>query len=532
MRILAVEFGSWSLKAVELEAKFRRLDILEFHEKRIDWTDKDPAVAYKGAYEDLIKSLPVNPEKIVTSLPAAHVALRFLHMPLTQRKQVEKAYLFELEENVPFKLDDAIIEHFVSRTPDGSLVLAAIAPKRFISQYLTWLQNIGVEADWLTFDGMGLLNLYFSQVAREEKDFDDGPYLLLDIGHMKTTFAIVNEMQALAFRSIAWGGHQVNQTMSMVTGMALEEAERLKINQLDLSVDPETLSGENQDLHNGAVDTYLGFTTELAHNLAAFRNTYQLEPKEVRICGGTAQTKGIIPFLEKQLHLPVKPIHPLAGLSVKSETLNDQKLSIAESLGRGLSVARTGGLYFNFRQQEMAKQNSLSAIGSFIENRLVLKFMAILALFVGILFAHLFLAHYMAGKEANVAVEELRKVFGQTFPNVNSKLRTSLTKNPTDLKKFVDQKNKELEQKVKLVSATKIPSMGIVKQISDAFPPDVKVDVNQLQIEDRKFMIEGVLYSGEIGRITEQLKKSPLFNDVALDQQGQRFTFKGTIVGK
>ena len=35
MRILGIEFGAWSLKAVEMESRFGRVDILDFHEIRL-----------------------------------------------------------------------------------------------------------------------------------------------------------------------------------------------------------------------------------------------------------------------------------------------------------------------------------------------------------------------------------------------------------------------------------------------------------------------------------------------------------------
>src|SRR5688500_15751248 len=105
MRILGVEFGSWSLKAVEMESRFRRVDILDFHEVRLPLQTNDATETYRQAIAQLMARLPSHPEKIVTSLPPAQTALRFLSMPIKGRKEVEKSFRFELEDNVPFKLD-------------------------------------------------------------------------------------------------------------------------------------------------------------------------------------------------------------------------------------------------------------------------------------------------------------------------------------------------------------------------------------------------------------------------------------------
>ena len=105
MRILGIEFGTWSLKAVEMESRFRRLDVLDFHEIRLPLEILDPTATYRKAVAQLMTRLPSPPEKIVTSLPPAQTALRFLPIPLKQRKKVEKLFRFELEDTVPFKLE-------------------------------------------------------------------------------------------------------------------------------------------------------------------------------------------------------------------------------------------------------------------------------------------------------------------------------------------------------------------------------------------------------------------------------------------
>lgn len=165
MRTLGIEFGSWSLKAVEIETRFRRAEVLDFHEVRLPLEMTDPEQAYKEAVAKLMDRLPHHPEKIVTSLPMSQTGLRFFHLPIKQTKKVEQMYRFELEDNVPFKLDNAIVEHHITKTKDGSLVAAAIAPKVHIQTHLDWLAAVGVDPDWLTFEGMGVTNLYLRSLA-------------------------------------------------------------------------------------------------------------------------------------------------------------------------------------------------------------------------------------------------------------------------------------------------------------------------------------------------------------------------------
>ena len=74
--------------------------------------------------------------------------------------------------------------------------------------------------------------------------------------------------------------------------------------------------------------------------------------------------------------------------------------------------------------------------------------------------------------------------------------------------------------------------LALLRNISESFPPDVQVDVNIVRLSDRSLWVEGVLYNGDLKKVEEALKKQVTFNNVTLDLQGQRFTFKGEILGK
>src|SRR5690606_12144931 len=107
--------------------------------------------------------------------------------------KVEKTFHFELEDSIPFKWDDSIVEHHVYKTKEGSLVVAGLALKRHIQAHLDWLQSIGADPDWLTFEGMGLINLFLSNLDQNATSRPAGPVMLLDIGHNKTGVAIFDE---------------------------------------------------------------------------------------------------------------------------------------------------------------------------------------------------------------------------------------------------------------------------------------------------------------------------------------------------
>ncbi len=532
MRILGIEFGTWSLKAVEMESRFRRLDVLDFHEIRLPLEILDPTETYRRAVTQLMARLPSHPEKIVTSLPPAQTALRFLPIPLKQRKKVEKTFRFELEDTVPFKLENAIVEHYVMPKKDGSVVFAAIAPEKHVQSHVEWLRSIGVDPDWLTFEGMGLINLYLTSLADSKVPPPSEPLLLLDIGHHKTNLSIFEENRLELFRSISWGGAAVTQSLSATLGLALEEAERYKMNDLKMDMEAEGGSADSQELVAAATHAFGPFLADINHSLVAFRTLYQKRIQSVLITGGTSKIWGIESFLNRRLDVPVESFHAFEKLNLKAELRTADEARFGEPLGRAMVFARKAPLLFNFRAQAAAKGNSLGEVRNLFANPNALLLCTFVGILVGLLSLHSCVASRIADNEVKRAQGELQKEFGETFRSVPTGLRKTLVTDPDALKKYIDQKTNELEQKLKVFAKERVPMMTLVRAISESFPPDVKVDVNTLSLDDRTFVMEGVLYEGDLNKVTDLIQKVPSLTKVNLTRDGQRFTFRGEVVGR
>jgi type IV pilus assembly protein PilM len=533
MRILGIEFGTWSVKAVEMESRFRRLDILDFHEVRLPLQMLDPVAEYRQALEQLIARLPSHADKIATSIPPSQTALRFLQVPIKQRKTVEKMYRFELEDNIPFKLDDSLIEHHVYRLKEGSLVFAAVAPKKHLQAHLEWLKTIGVDPDWLTFDGMGLINLYFASLQENPDEMPADPVLLLDMGHTKTNMAIIHQDRLEQFRSISWGGASITQSIALGLGVSPEEAEQCKMNDLRLDVEFDDATPELQEMVVSASQAFTPFIADVTHSIVAYRTKFSKEIKTIKITGGTSKIWGIESLLTNSLHLPIEKFLPFAGVSIKEQQKESaDEARFGESLGRALVFARKSQLLFNFRKQDLAKETQLNEVGSVLKDPNILRLMKYAGILLGVLFIHVFIAQQLADSESKAATEDLRKTFQETFKSVPPKLRNGLTANPNDLKKFIGQKNKEMEQKLKMLAKVRVPMMSLLLSISNAFPPDVRVDVNTLQLDDRSFNLDGVLYKGDLTKVTETMKAIKSLSNVTLTKNGQRFTYHGDVVGR
>ena len=134
------------LRKMELMGSFRRtfatdaelVDILK--ERAADWA---------GA-------------RIISSIPGHHFSQRIAHFPFVDRKRIEKALPFEIEDSVPFPLDDVEIDHLVlDKAEKGSekketSVLGILLPKAVLRQHLDLLASAGIDPQVIIPSYIGL----------------------------------------------------------------------------------------------------------------------------------------------------------------------------------------------------------------------------------------------------------------------------------------------------------------------------------------------------------------------------------------
>jgi len=101
--------------------------------------------------------------KIVASIPGERFSQRLLHFPFSDRKRLEKALPFELEDSVPYDLDDVVIDHLVvgDIAKDGKAkgetpVLGIMLPKKVLRQQLDVLAAGGLDPQAIVPSLIGL----------------------------------------------------------------------------------------------------------------------------------------------------------------------------------------------------------------------------------------------------------------------------------------------------------------------------------------------------------------------------------------
>jgi len=127
--------------------------------------------------------------RIVSSIPGHRFSQRTVTLPFGDRKRVEKALPFELEDIVPFPLDDMELDHLLLDRPGAGAdkkkeanVLGLMVPKTVLRQHLDLLASAGVDPQVVAPSFVGLFHIAKTVPSEGSALFFDGEDVCLKIG--------------------------------------------------------------------------------------------------------------------------------------------------------------------------------------------------------------------------------------------------------------------------------------------------------------------------------------------------------------
>jgi len=144
-----------------LEKDFRRKDLVDSFSQPFA-SDEELTDILKSKAGDWAGA------KIVSSIPGHLFTQRLVQLPFADRKRVEKALPFEMEDLVPFDLGEVVIDHVVlnahangkdSAAPRESQVLAIMLPKAILKKHLELLAAAGIDPQVVVPSYIGLESL-------------------------------------------------------------------------------------------------------------------------------------------------------------------------------------------------------------------------------------------------------------------------------------------------------------------------------------------------------------------------------------
>ncbi len=455
-RILALEYGGDEVRAALAERSWNQFALIGVFSDRRAADEPDLTNAFARL---LMKTGAI--DVVVSALPGELVAKRLLELPFHDRRRLEQAVPFALEEHLPFPIDDAVVSFAtVGRAGNDSLVMAAMARKDDLRAHLTLLARSGLDPKTVTLSALALPAL----LARTRNGTPHS-HLLLDIETSRTSIVLLDPS----------GAPRVVRTL-----IAL----------LDLSNGRPHLGPESASILNAARQTMLS------------GGGAEAERPDVILTGPLSSERAVREEISRELSATVRGAEELdcAGIF---EGLTPDAMRFAGCLSMLLSELPAAPVHLlNFRSGEFAFR------GRVAQDLAPLRKTGMLAAAVmGAALLHWVVS--IAGGYHHVGIID-RQIAAAAAPALGASppaaVSTALTNGLA-----------EMSKRMHLIGASGADGspLEVLRTVSVAIPSDLSLDIDEMSVDESGLKIGGKAQSfGAVEEVKKALAASGAFENI------------------
>lgn len=539
-RAIGIDLGSYTVKVAVLEGRLGRFTTAAFHQRRVEDipAEETPseddgqaapprsplqdAWARGGSMEARIQALEKLLEEegiqlvgtCAAALPAEGISARVLVLPFADRAQIARTLPFEIENHVPFDVEDMILEHrIVKSEPGRSVVLTCLVEREAVARQLASLASVGVDPRFLAIDA----DLHVLHTAT-------GNQAVVDIGHSRTLVTLVVDGQTVAVRAIDQGGRDLTLRLAERFGMDWDTAEAWKhaisvsegLGAFEVAAELSdedsrpfrrggSLVPPEQRRYIGVIEEGLrGLLAEVRSTLVAFEDQHEVEVDEIVLCGGTAALGGLPLFAARELGVPVRP----ASLPVPTdEEVRPATFALAGALAmraagdlRGRTIDLRKGAFAHHGNVEMLRSLAgwaaaagvfflLSATGTFLVN------------------------HHRLASDLQDVEAAIQGRVTSTFPTLDPKTLGDSSRAVAIMQEMTTETTTRVDT-LSTIYQGKPPILEMLKDLSEGMPSheDAPIDVRELTLSTTAINIKAETIGYEqAARIEAALKNVARF---------------------
>ena len=326
----------------------------------LDWDAEGSAEAVLvPALRETAKSAGIKPGPLALAINGQMVFPRFTKFPTVPADKLEELVRYEVEQEVPFPVDEIVCDHqFLGQTAEGDTAAMIVAAKL---DQVTKVTDVVVAAGFtpvvVDVGPMAVLNA----LKRSYPGLAGGT-IVLDIG-AKTTSLILVENEKIYLRSIPVAGNAITKEIAQAFGCSMEEAEALKLERGYVALGGVTEDADEiSDRVSKIVRTVLSrLHAEILRSINFYRSQQGgSAPSRMFITGGSAVLPQIDEFFRETLKIEVDFLNPFGGIDfgpgVDQNALETDAFTLAESAGLALRVIDAATLSINLMPPALVAQ--------------------------------------------------------------------------------------------------------------------------------------------------------------------------------
>lgn len=305
-RFLGVDFGTASIKAVELELHSGKPELVNYGEATLLSLDGGANIPIRSFKEDMIlrfrallERMHPGTDEAYVSMPSFLGLISLIDFPEMSESELEESVRFEAHKYIPSPLEDVALSWEVLGKKDVPLsdgsgmqkkteVLLVAALNKEVWQYEGYVREAGY--------GLGLLELETFSIARAMVGSDPGVFLIIDIGARAANLILVDGGYVKMSRNIDAGGRDVTRTLSESLNISLDRAETLKKSSKDF------LNSRETAVIFPAIEMIVNEAGRMVESWKSKRPDARFDG--VILSGGTARMVGISRYFSSRLGIP------------------------------------------------------------------------------------------------------------------------------------------------------------------------------------------------------------------------------------
>ncbi|MBI3353670.1 MAG: pilus assembly protein PilM [Nitrospirae bacterium] len=387
------------------------------------------------------------------NLSGRDISFRWIRLPITDIKKMEKAISFEAEELLPFSPDELVIDYQAIEKTEKDTAIALVAVKKEkVSGHLNTLIENGIDPKAIDITPSAI-----SAIAACYLDQKD-TYTVIHIGSADADLAVFHGRDIRFFRNIP-----------------LSE----------------------------------GWEREACNTLYIYQAINREEIKNIYICGSTRLPDGQgerDAILKKELFALCSIEPARIDLSKGADIKIEGNGEYAKALGLALREADGKGFKINLRKGELAYKRKDAELKKRIRYTSLLAGIAVFLLIL-----NFSVKYYTIESRYQGVAKEIRKAFKEAFPDAKN-----IVNEGQQMKAAVAETKKKLRLLGGRVKGD-VTALDLFKEVTERMPAEHRVLLFEFNLEGDKIRLFGETTSFEAAdKIKEALLKSSMFKEVAI----------------
>jgi type IV pilus assembly protein PilM len=342
--LVGLDIGLSGIKAVELRSN-RSPRLIAYNRVPLPWNAISPdgeilnRKSVVTALSKLFEFSQFSTKKVAVGAAGSSVITKKISLPRMSSEELGHQLYFEAEQYIPFDVAEVNLDFAIlgpSTQSQGGVplmdVLIVAAKKDYVKSLTTLVEEAGLIPEIVDNQAFALGNAF--EFNYGYTGAADGTCILIDFGAGSTKLSVVEGDKTTFSRDLRQCGLACTIMLSERLGIALDQAENIKISEGGTTAIRAIL----QEFVSNLVE-------EISRTLDFAVSQTSGSIKGVYVCGGASRTEGLMRALEQRLPAPVQALNPIQNIAGSGRKMNAQairELSYLGAVAIGLSLRYSG----------------------------------------------------------------------------------------------------------------------------------------------------------------------------------------------